>query len=181
MKIGIPRLSTTVSDNNHSVHAPNEERKHPLFCLIADVIIEVLIRYPQSTKDVKVAMFPLSRFLFIVKNWLSEYNKIVFLLSSVKNLFKSRANYKINNHLFLFPRRILTSIFLLTTDLSDNTDYQKKTFKTLFESFSTLCSCSAVVMKLVVSTLPPSSCLHHNNPDGLENFLKAKTGKTLNP
>ena len=62
--------------------------------------MQVLVN--QSTKDVKVAMFPLSRFLFIsyfpakiVKNWLSEYNKIVFLLSSVKNLFKSRANYKI--------------------------------------------------------------------------------------
>ena len=142
--------------------------------------------YPQSTKDVKVAMFPLSRFLFIsyfpakiVKNWLSEYNKIVFLLSSVKNLFKSRANYKINNHLFLFPRRILASIFFNWPRINRIIRiYLKKTFKTLFESFSTLCSCSAVVMKLVVSTLPPSSCLHHNNPDGLENFLKAKTGKT---
>ena len=140
----------------------------------------------QSTKDVKVAMFPLSRFLFIsyfpakiVKNWLSEYNKIVFLLSSVKNLFKSRANYKINMSFIFISEAYFSFHFFLTTDLSDNTDYQKKTSKTLFESFSTLCSCSAVVMKLVVSTLPPSSCLHHNNPDGLENFLKAKTGKTL--
>jgi hypothetical protein len=95
------------------------ERKHPIACL-TDVFPEVVILVNQSTKDVKVAMFPLSRFLFIsyfpakiVKNWLSEYNKIVFLLSSVKNLFKSRANYKINNHLFLFPRRILASIFFI--------------------------------------------------------------------
>ena len=31
----------------------------------------------------------------IAKNWLCEYNKNVFLLSSVKILFKSRAKYKI--------------------------------------------------------------------------------------
>lgn len=36
----------------------------------------------------------------IAKNWLSEYNKNVFLLSSVKILFKSRAKYKIMSQKF---------------------------------------------------------------------------------
>ena len=36
----------------------------------------------------------------IAKNWLCEYNKNVFLLSSVKILFKSRAKYKIMSQKF---------------------------------------------------------------------------------
>ena len=36
----------------------------------------------------------------IAKKWLCEYNKNVFLLSSVKILFKSRAKYKIMSQKF---------------------------------------------------------------------------------
>ena len=36
----------------------------------------------------------------IAKNWLCEYNKNVFLLSSVKILFKSRAKYRIMSQKF---------------------------------------------------------------------------------
>ena len=51
-EIGIPGLAqphqTTIILSTPSY----EERKHPFACLIADGMFEVLIRYPQSIKDV---------------------------------------------------------------------------------------------------------------------------------
>ena len=41
-------------------------------------------------------------------------------------------------------------------------ELETKTIKTLFESFSTLCLCPAIVMNLVVSKLPPSFCRHQD-------------------
>ena len=47
-----------------------------------------------------------------------------------------------------------------------------KTVKTLFVSFGTLCLCSAIVMNLAVSKLPPSSCQYHNISYRIQSFQK---------
>ena len=49
-----------------------------------------------------------------------------------------------------------------------------KTPKTLFESLGTLCLCSAIVMNLAVSELPPFPCQCHNISFRYQSFQKEK-------
>ena len=53
--------------------------------------------------------------------------------------------------------------------------FKQKPRNTLFESFSTLCFCSAIVTNLVVSKLPPSSYQHHNLSLRMFKLSKRKT------
>jgi hypothetical protein len=50
-----------------------------------------------------------------------------------------------------------------------------KTTKTLFESLSTLCFCSAAVMQLVGSKLPPSAYRHQTLSLRISKLSKSKT------
>ena len=72
-------LRRSTSDNNQSVHAPvSVERKHPLPCL-TDVVLEVVILLPQSSKDVKDSLystFTLQKY----KKEVSVQNKFKFIL-----------------------------------------------------------------------------------------------------
>ena len=54
-------------------------------------------------------------------------------------------------------------------------EYQRKPRNTLFESFSTLCLCSAIVTNMLVSTLPPFSCQYQNLSCRMFKLSKRKT------
>jgi hypothetical protein len=68
--------------------------------------------------------------------------------------------------------------FLFHAESADIRRYLTKTLKTLFEIFGTLCLCSAIVMNLAVSKLPPASCQYHNISFWISKLSKRKTLKT---
>ena len=89
-KQGLPQPT---SDNNQSVHAPFcVERKHPLPCL-TDVILDVVVLLPQSSKDVKDSLystFTLQKY----KKEVSVQNKFKFILE--KDIKSSSTEFPTN-------------------------------------------------------------------------------------
>ena len=82
-------------------------------------------------------------------------------LTDAENLFYDN----VNDNCYLISRRIRRY---------SQRAFSKKTQKTLFEIFGTLCLCSAIVMNLPVSKLPPSSCQYHNISFRYQSFQKEK-------